>query len=194
MTPYTRDVNTARNKEINLVPKTGLDKTLGGRIIKWAIQIGRYIIIFTELVAVACFLFRFKLDLEHKELNQIIKSKKETVIAYADFEKEFLNTQKRVEEIENLHSNYLHLSLLPQEVAKVTPKDIVFTDLQKKADTIIINGYSFSTQGLKIFLEGLKQQEQFKEISLENITSGGKKDPKINFIININLESKNLKE
>jgi hypothetical protein len=62
-------------KEINLLPKEEFEKKPLGKFLVWALSIGRYIVIFTELIVILAFLSRFKLDRDLADLNQSVREK-----------------------------------------------------------------------------------------------------------------------
>jgi hypothetical protein len=47
---------------VNLLPQDPFFETVFGRFLKWALSIGRYIVIFTELIVILSFASRFTLD------------------------------------------------------------------------------------------------------------------------------------
>ena len=67
---------------INLVPKDPFFATIPGRVLKWALSAGRYIVIFTELVVIISFATRFTLDRQVTDLNDTITSKEAIINSY----------------------------------------------------------------------------------------------------------------
>jgi hypothetical protein len=66
-------------QEINLLPREEFEKKPIGKFLTWALSIGRYIIIFTELIVILAFLSRFKLDRDLSDLNQSIREKQAVI-------------------------------------------------------------------------------------------------------------------
>ena len=46
---------TAQEKQINLLPKDKWEVGVIGKLLKWALNIGRYIVVFTELIVISAF-------------------------------------------------------------------------------------------------------------------------------------------
>ena len=66
---YTEVVMAAPKKhEIELLPKEEWEKTSFGKFIKWTLNVGRYIVIATELIVILAFVSRFKLDRDLTDL------------------------------------------------------------------------------------------------------------------------------
>src|SRR4030067_976124 len=90
---------------INLMPDE-LSGTAGqafGRVL----TVGRYLIIFTEIIALAIFLLSIKLSADKNDLKDQIQILGAQISAQRDFEKDFLTTQQRIEEIKRLEGSYL---------------------------------------------------------------------------------------
>ena len=76
----------AQNKDIELLPKEEWEKTSLGKFIKWVLTVGRYIVIFTELIVISAFISRFKLDRDLSKIYEDIEKKQSLVVASSDFE------------------------------------------------------------------------------------------------------------
>jgi len=81
---------------INLLPKEEFITSNLGKVLHWAMNSFRVIVILTELVVMAAFLSRFWLDAKNTDLTDLIKQKQAVIAASADFEKEFKLTQERL--------------------------------------------------------------------------------------------------
>ena len=57
---------------INLLPQDPFYETPIGRVMAWASTVGRYLVIFTEVVVIFSFASRFKLDRDLTDLNATI--------------------------------------------------------------------------------------------------------------------------
>src|SRR3989344_3420723 len=87
---------SARGKPLNLLPKSELEQTLWGRILKWALSGGRYIVILTEMVVIIAFLSRFKLDQDMSDLGERINGKKNVLEVQAPIEAKFRTVQDKI--------------------------------------------------------------------------------------------------
>ena len=103
----------ARKKAIEFLPQEEWQKGTLGHLLKWALTVGRFIVVFTELIVILAFLSRFKFDRDLTDLNEAVSQKKAIVEAAADFEQDFLFLQKQLETIAGLKKNRPLLGGLP---------------------------------------------------------------------------------
>ena len=182
-------VITARSKqEINLLPKSEFEKSSIGRLLDWALTVGRYIVIFTEFVVIVCFLSRFKLDKDLERINKQIKEQQSIIISFEELENNVRYTQDRLKAIKTASDKNKKLAFLIQELTKIIPLDVIFTDLAVDQTKIQISGRALSNNGLNTFLVQLKNNKSFSKINLTQISSQGKTNPSFVFSIEANLE------
>ncbi|HCS79450.1 TPA: hypothetical protein DIV55_06990, partial [Patescibacteria group bacterium] len=62
-------------KPINLLTRKDFDASLVGRILRWSLIYGRYIIVSTEIIVLLAFIYRFSLDRQITDLNEEIEQK-----------------------------------------------------------------------------------------------------------------------
>lgn len=175
-------------KTINLLSKDELEKTPIGKFLKWTLTLGRYIVIFTELIVTLVFLVRFKLDRELVKLHEEIKQKQTIIASFEELEYNVRFLQKRLEIIKKIETENLNPSLVLEELSKIIPIDIVFNELTIQNKSISIEGNSLSNVGLNTFLNGLKSNKLFSQINLESISSKGKRGPTLKFKLSAKLE------
>lgn len=168
-------------KTINLSNKNELEKTPLGKILNWSMNVGRYIIIFTEFLVIIAFLIRFKLDQDLANLNKQIKQKQEIIASLQEVEYKTESLQQRLAFVERVEAENYSSSEILKEIIKITPIDTIFTDLTIKERVVNINGTALSNVGLNTFLNGLTQNKKFSEISLDTVSSEGEKNPILKF-------------
>ncbi len=86
----------ARKSTIELLPQENWEKGTFGRLLKWALTVGRYIVIITELIVILAFLSRFKFDRDLTDLNEKVKQQQAIVQSSAQFEQKFRFLQKQL--------------------------------------------------------------------------------------------------
>jgi len=142
----------AKKREISLLPKEkeGLPGTVE-KAAKWLVNVGRWIIVFTELIVILSFLSRFWLDQRIADLYDQTVQKTAIIEAAANFEKEFRSFNQRLSQIETLQSQNQNqsetleniIAILPQGISlksiKVNNnrKEIEFTVVSPKESTFI---------------------------------------------------------
>jgi len=157
--------------EISLLPHKGLEGTLGS-LVNWLLSVGRYIIIFTELIVIGAFLSRFWLDRKNSDLSEEIRQEKAILESTAGFEEEFRLFQTRLLAV----AKALQASddpLLPLKVvAETLPPDISlircgFTGEGKNEISIL--ALVFSEESLAEFVSNILVREEVSTVKIGTI-------------------------
>lgn len=156
--------------EINLIPREDFEKKPLGRILIWALTTGRWIVIVIELVVVASFLARFKLDRDLANLYEAIRAKQAIIVNSASFEKEFRLFQKRMATCESIMANQLNAVNLISSVAGSTPKDMAFLNFSYVGNKAEITGISLSERSVRSLANGLSTAKILDEISVDSLS------------------------
>ncbi|HUW21273.1 MAG TPA: PilN domain-containing protein [Candidatus Bathyarchaeia archaeon] len=177
----------ALKKEINLLPQEDWEKKPTGRLIKWALTVGRYIVVTTELIVIIAFISRFKLDRDLSDLYEEIEIKQARIRSSQQFEKEFRLTQKNLKVIKELTGMINDPSMALTNFARLVPLNVTLDNLEINKDKLAIEGMSLSESGIATLINNLKQSPYFTEIKIENIS----KEPEmeISFSLEVMLNS-----
>jgi Tfp pilus assembly protein PilN len=159
-------------KEINLIPKEEFEKKPLGKFLLWLLSVGRWIVIFTELVVILAFISRFKLDRDLTNLYEQIKQKQAIINSYSDFEKEFRSFQEKISKIKELEKDQVKITSIISNISSFTPGDIIFSTLnyEKETKEIKINGLALSEEGLGGFIAGFSNSQEFTDVNLSSIS------------------------
>lgn len=158
---------------INLLPGiTDFEKTSWGKFLKWALSIGRYIIVFTELIVILAFLSRFKFDRDLTDLHEAIEQKKSIVSSASTFESNFRNLQSRLKAIEKLDKEQIAFENLLKDFSSFTPVDVTISNLSISRSSITLGASSLSEAGLATIIYQLRNSPKFSDISLGNVSKG----------------------
>lgn len=180
-------------KEINLLPREEFEKKPLGRFLTWALSVGRYIVIFTELIVILAFLSRFKLDRDLTDLNQSIREKTAIIESSAEFEKDFLSLQKRLAIIKKVNADQTSNTQLIVALAALTPIDVAINNLSFSEESVQIRGIALSEKGLGNFIANLINSPNFKNISLGRVSKKLETGPEINFSVEVQYVSSERK-
>lgn len=178
-----------RFPQVNFVPKDPFYESLVGKVSLWALRVGRYIVIFTEIIVVMSFASRFKLDRDLTDLNTSITQKTNVVLSYADTEKNMRLIQKRSEIVAKTLQENIPLKQFDLLISLV-PNDVKLTRLSYNVDELMLAGTARSSTSLASFLGLIQKNPSFKGVSLDQVTTGDKKDPGFNFGMRITLNDK----
>lgn len=158
---------------VNLLPKTVWEASFWGRFFKWTMAGGRYIVILTELVVIAAFLSRFKLDRDYSDLKDRIDSKRALLISYAETERKFRQTQDRLEIAGKIIRNQLVAAPRIEEVTAKVPAGVFLTDLTVSNEEILVTGGADKVDGFGVFLSRLAGSKSWKGASVTKLVADG---------------------
>jgi Tfp pilus assembly protein PilN len=171
----------ARKTAIEFLPQEDWEKGTWGKILKWALTVGRYIVIFTELVVILAFLSRFKLDRDLTDLGEKIKQQQAIITSWGSFEKEFRFLNRRLQLIEELKKNQPESNEVLEEIASLIPVDVVISDFSVSNKQLNLTANAFSEGSLSAFLRNLKNSKKFKNVILTQISLNPEKEMGIKF-------------
>jgi len=183
----------ANKKDINLLPKDKWEEGVVGKLLHWALNIGRYVVVFTELIVISAFLFRFGLDRKLTDLNEEMKQKQGVVQSYGDLEEKFKRLQLQLKIVKETKDNTIDVGLILTNISKITPLDTIYSTIDISEEKISLEGQTFSEVGLATLLAKAQTSEIFTGVVLENVSSATDKSQAIDFRMILNLEDKSKK-
>lgn len=179
-----------RNKEINLLPKEPWEKGWLGKLIPWILSVGRYVIVFTELVVISGFLYRFSLDKKLTDVNEKIKQNLAMIKNYGDFEGKFRQTQQQLNQVKTIQEKSLKIDQLLNAISQMTPTEAVYETITISSEKIELSGRVMSEAGLATLLTRTQLSPEFSGASLENVNSNTGNDQAISFRMNLMIKQK----
>lgn len=169
---------------LNLYPEDPFYATIIGKILRWAVSVGRHIVIFTELVVIGSFFSRFVLDRQLTDLNTSIVQKQAIVESYGTLESDFRAVQRRTDDVALVLQTQGRWQVL-DALTKVTPPDIKFSQITLSGDRLTLIGTAKSNNSLSFLIRALQAQPDFGAISISEIQSGDQRDPGVTFSLSI---------
>lgn len=159
MLENSASINLAGNKQIPL-----FDKFMG-----WALTVGRLIVILTEIVAVAAFIYRFSLDERLVDLHSAIKQKQALVSLLKQDEDKYRNLQDRIALASTFSDRSTKNNKIIADIVGLMPPGIKINDLTLNKDRVNININITSILSLTNLIEPLKNYPNIKSLSIDNI-------------------------
>jgi len=181
---------SARKSEIEFLPQEEWEKTSIGRFIKWSLSIGRYIVIFTELIVVTALISRFKLDRDLSDLNEQIKQQQAIVSASSQFENEFRLLQNRLNKADTLSQNLDQPNILLRELGETIPLNVTLSNLNINNNEITFNAESLDETGIATLINKLEKSPNFGNINVGQISSSDKEKATILFSLKFDYQPK----
>ena len=139
------------------------------RFINWALTIGRLIIIVTEVIAIAAFLYRFSLDEQLANLHSSIKQKQEIVSALRSDESKYRNLQDRIAIAGIFSDKGIKTNKTIVDIENLIPIQININSLVFNKDKISLGLDIASTSSLSDLINSLNNYPGRKSISIDNI-------------------------
>lgn len=160
-------------KEISLLPQERFRKSPIGRLSFWLVSVGRYIIVFTELIVVSAFLSRFYLDRKNADLSEKIRQQKAILASVSDFENDYLLFQKRLKLIESKMELEENFAEPLRTIASHLHPDVLISSYSyirdKNLPVISLTTESFSVTGVSYFVNSLSGDPQIDVVKLEGV-------------------------
>ncbi|PWU23655.1 hypothetical protein C5B42_02240 [Candidatus Cerribacteria bacterium 'Amazon FNV 2010 28 9'] len=175
-----------RYPAVNFIPKDPFYDTPIGKGMVWALRVGRYIVVFTEIIVIMSFASRFKLDRDLTDINSSIVQKTALIQSYGSTETQVRLIQTRSQKISDLLSQNAPLSQLNVLIGEV-PTDVKLSRIGYQATEIQIGGVAQSSASFASFLQTLQHTPSFKGVIIDQLETGDKRDPGYVFAIRIEL-------
>lgn len=153
---------------VNLLPKDPFLSSPAGKLLQWALSVGRYLVIFTELVVIISFASRFTLDRRITDLNGDILQKQVIIQSYGDLEQNMRAAQKKTDNYLQVEQQENVTSIFPV-LTNVTPDDVTFSDLEMRPGRVTITGTATSNLAIGVLINNLEASGRFSDITVERV-------------------------
>lgn len=186
--PKARTVKHQRKVvlDVNLVPKDPFFQTVLGRSLKWALSVGRYIVIFTELVVIVSFATRFTLDRQVTDLNASINQKRMVIESYGDLEERFLFVQQQIADYQQLKTESNLVEIFPL-LNETIPTNVILDTLTINPNEVVFSGSALSQTALNVLVNNVQLSPYFSDASIGKIESRGSNTQGLNFDLKANI-------
>ena len=164
-------INLIKNKQIPFVDK----------FMNWALTVGRLIVVITEVVAVAAFVYRFSLDERLVDLHSTIKQKQTLVSLLKQDESKYRNLQIRLALASSSSEKINRSNRIIKDIVYLMPQGAKINDLTFNKDRMNIDVNITSISSLTDFTNSLKNYPDIKSISVDNIEN----KPSIGLLVSI---------
>lgn len=159
---------------------------------KWAVNIGRIIIVVTELIALSALLYRFVIDRQIIDLHEDIDREYAFLKSQENKEKEYRGIQGRLSYIKTISAESQEKVTFVNDLVELLKTGAFSaTNIALKQSKINVDGKASSVFSLNTLIENLKTKEAVEAIALGDITSV---DDGIEFTLNIELKTSVLPE
>lgn len=177
----------AANISINLVPQDPFFDTILGKTLKWAVSVGRYIVMFTELIVIISFATRFTLDRQVTDLNQAINQKESVIRSFGDLEDRVREVQAKIDQYQQLEQQKNLVDVFPS-LSSITPSDVQLTELIVRPTSVTLGGTTLSQSSLNLLINNIQLSNQFFNIVVDRIETSEDQSGLLQFRISADTE------
>ncbi|HQM15603.1 MAG TPA: PilN domain-containing protein [Candidatus Woesebacteria bacterium] len=156
--------------KVNLLPKDPFLETGLGQFLSWSLGVGRYIVIFTELIVIASFGSRFVLDRKVTDLNDAIFQKQMIVQSQSQLERDFRLAQAKIQNYSQLEQQSTLIEVFPK-LQEVFPDGVRLQKLIIKSSSLSGEAVVLSNNALNAFISNFQLSPSFQDISVNKIES-----------------------
>lgn len=173
---------------INLVPQDPFFESILGKTLRWALSIGRYIVIFTELLVILSFVARFTLDRQLTNLNDAIHQKEVVINSYGDLEENVRLTQAKIDQYQQIKQQSNPVEIFP-ELTRLTPTSIRLDSLTIRSDKITLSGEALTQTALNILINNFQLSSKLSNLNVSKIEAGDQNSRGLSFVITANTNT-----
>ncbi|SRR5258708_4463967 len=166
--------------EINLLPKDPFLTSPIGKLLQWALSVGRYLVIFTELIVIMSFATRFSLDRQITDLNSAIHQRQIIIESYGDLEQNVRIVQKKIESYLQVEQQY-NLADTFTALSEITPQDVKLDTLQIQQDSVVFSGHTLSNASLNLLVNNIQLSPKFSDVAVDRIKTPNDNKPGYQF-------------
>lgn len=156
--------------EVNLLPKDPFSVSPIGKFITWALSVGRYIVVFTELIVILTFLSRFTLDRQLTDLNEDLLAKQALLNSYQKLEQDVRQIQAKGQFITEISQYPKHHPVL-EFILDNLNQDITLSNINLNQDRVTISANAYSSTSLSTFVNTIDNHPFFSEVQINQINS-----------------------
>ncbi|MGH7202850.1 MAG: hypothetical protein ACREHC_00205 [Candidatus Levyibacteriota bacterium] len=158
-----------KSVSINLLPQKG--ESFLNQLLNWILTVGRLLIILTEMVALATFIYRFSLDMENVDLHDKINGENLIAVNFKDSEMKFRDIQDRLATIKRYNSIGATTTGIFADITKLGQDKVTFKDLLVSTDNAKIEVQAPSVTALTQFTNSLRNYAPITALSIDRVAT-----------------------
>ena len=153
---------------INLFPPK--EKSLIDKAIYFAFHYLRYILVFTQLVVIYVFFFRFSVDQQIVDLKDTLNQKQEIVSVVSPLLKQADKVSKKITFVSRILQRQENVEGSTEYILSRFPEKLTLTKMVLTDTGVDFEGFTDDVEAVRLFYNKLKAEKQFKTIDLNNVS------------------------
>ena len=174
-------------KELSLLPEESNNNSLPSRIIRYLTTVGRYIIVFTELIVISAFISRFWLDRQNSDLSETLRQQKAILESTTEFNNEYTSLQTRLKYIDSHYKSQANYPQNIQSIVTSLPDNVFLQNFIIDKDTAQLTIYSYQEDPLVNLIVNLSLNPGISTVDIQKIE---KKSKDSKYFVNLSLKFK----
>lgn len=154
--------------KINLFPPK--DKGLVDKVIYFAYNYLRYILVLTQLIVIYVFFYRFSVDQKIVDLKDTLNQKQEIVSVVSPLLTEASRVDLRIKNIDTILRQQDNYHQMVEYFLARFPADFSVTKLNITKSAVQFEGFTSDVNTVKLFYNKLKAEGKFKTVQLDNVS------------------------
>lgn len=182
-----------QKRSINLLPRDAFESSTLGVILEWALVFGKWAVIFTQLIVMGAFIYRFTLDRTLSDLNKLIAKNVAVIKSYDQVERDFIIAQKQVAEAKQAMDTQATVLKTLSEIQKMTPNEVWYDRITISPGSIVVAAYAANLPGFGQFLTNIEINPLFEGVRVSRIESSSSQGASMQFDVTLTLASSTIK-
>lgn len=179
-------------RELSLLPDESNNSSFSALATRYLTTIGRYIIVFTELIVICAFISRFWLDRQNSDLSESLRQQKAILESTIEFEKEYISLQSRLNQIDSHYKNQpLYIDNIKAIISSIPP-DVFFQQLTINPTVAEVSLYSYQEDSLVNTIVNMSLNSWISSVDIRRIEKKTK-DTKYYVDLSLKFNTKNAK-
>lgn len=166
--------------KINLITKK--ETPLVEKLVYFALNYLRYIIVLTQLVVIGVFFFRFQVDQRIIDLKEAVEQKKEIVQIVLPLLNEASRIDKKTTQIETILNQQSSFESMAKYFLSIFPESMQLNNMEMLSDSMKVSGTASNPAHLQAFFQLMKQDKKFGDVTFQTIKKG---DNGYDFVLNL---------
>ena len=159
---------------IDLLNPQSEPKKIALQLFHWILSAGRYLIVFVEILVLAAFLSRFKLDNDISETGEEIEAKTPFLESLKADEENIRRFQFQITSVKDLKPKRPDFINVINKIAAQTPEGVILSNMTFINSTgkvsLKLTGTAQNNDHLATFIFGLKSDPAFSGVNLSSIS------------------------
>lgn len=163
---------------IDLLPKSTPPGT-SGEAVHWALTVGRYLVIFTEIVALGAFLIAIWFSKEKNDLKTSVKQKQAEITRFQDCDQKdqtkfcedrFRKIQTQINQVVSLGNSQIVNNTVLSELLTLLPIGIKLESLGLEKNQITLSGTLPSEVELQTLIQSINNSTKITALDITSVT------------------------